>query len=721
MMQVRSPWQDPLDYIADTSIAERFPVPLLPDRPGQDLIADVERRFGQVDEKFVRALLATVMYVPGFQMQVVYKHQPQLITTVPGHLMDMRRHPRIEQGIGYGPTPCEVMVVGKMLGAEEVAKCRQFVGETSQVFYRALKQLGVPAEEAHGWYLTNLVKFAHPDPRGTDLPTSWVKSFLPVLLNEIVLCRPKVILCLGGDALKALLGSKTTLSSMVGTFREAEFGSGEFRHKARIFAAVHPAYVWRDTSRFPDLVDQLRFFLENKEADRTQPTGRYEFLMTEGELAGVVEQIRASKNPLIAVDCEWHGQHPSDPGSYVRTIQFSHVPGRSYCVVLHYQGGKPCFKPSVERAVYWLKRLLLPDSQAGYNPRVGGHFFRADLPWLISLGIDCRDQYAPADSPERCREEGGFDTGLMYHAYRETASFKLEEASAKLVGMPRYDRPKEQWLAVHVRQEEISKRELLGFGEMPDWVLLPYAAADADATIRLADRFMRPGGLLDRDDYGNNCWEPYWRAHRASLGILEMEMEGMPIDHQLLRKQQRAFREAYDALLADFRRKIRWPDFNPDSVDDVICFLFGKEYLAPAKRKRKQVPPKAVCMKLTPIKTTGKRPQAWEKAIAEAPGYVAPSVDKEVLGTFGHQYPLVRQLRDISFLGHMLSTHLRPVEEGPGGLESYIRNGRIHTHLWQTKETGRSSSSNPNLQNISNRREDDYRRILGWWEEVDDG
>lgn len=50
------------------------------------------------------------------------------------------------------------------------------------------------------------------------------------------------------------------------------------------------------------------------------------------------------------------------------------------------------------------------------------------------------------------------------------------------------------------------------------------------------------------------------------------------------------------------------------------------------------------------------------------------------------------------------------------GLLSHIstHDNRIHTTLYQTLETGRWSSARPNLQNIGKRREDDYKRILGW-------
>ena len=91
------------------------------------------------------------------------------------------------------------------------------------------------------------------------------------------------------------------------------------------------------------------------------------------------------------------------------------------------------------------------------------------------------------------------------------------------------------------------------------------------------------------------------------------------------------------------------------------------------------------------------------------------------MGILGQQHPLAAKVRDIRFLGQMLKTVLRPPEEKEDGTREYTSgllshvssDDRIHTHLLQTMETGRFSSSRPNLQNISKRREDDYKRILG--------
>lgn len=48
------------------------------------------------------------------------------------------------------------------------------------------------------------------------------------------------------------------------------------------------------------------------------------------------------------------------------------------------------------------------------------------------------------------------------------------------------------------------------------------------------------------------------------------------------------------------------------------------------------------------------------------------------------------------------------------GLIHHVRaDGRVHTHMWQTKETGRASSSKPPLQNLSSKREADLEDFAG--------
>jgi DNA polymerase I-like protein with 3'-5' exonuclease and polymerase domains len=105
-----------------------------------------------------------------------------------------------------------------------------------------------------------------------------------------------------------------------------------------------------------------------------------------------------------------------------------------------------------------------------------------------------------------------------------------------------------------------------------------------------------------------------------------------------------------------------------------------------------------------------------------------PSTDKESLGILGHQNATAAKIRDYKFIAQVLQSVLRkPVTDEDGAFElddkgnfqyekgilgSVHADGKVRTHLFQTKETGRASSSRPPLQNLSSRREDDYKRIL---------
>jgi DNA polymerase I-like protein with 3'-5' exonuclease and polymerase domains len=105
-----------------------------------------------------------------------------------------------------------------------------------------------------------------------------------------------------------------------------------------------------------------------------------------------------------------------------------------------------------------------------------------------------------------------------------------------------------------------------------------------------------------------------------------------------------------------------------------------------------------------------------------------PSTDKESLGILGHLNPTAAKIRDYKFIAQVLQSVLRkPITNDDGAFElnddgnfqyekgilgSIHADGKVRTHLFQTKETGRASSSRPPLQNLSSRREDDYKRIL---------
>ena len=749
-------------------LEEQFPfVPLnspgMP-RPGDNFIANALGLGDQAPEfdgkskksKLLRwgpgldYLYRRALYDENFTLQVNVKGQYKTAQLIPGHI-----YGDDTKDMNGGPHSADVMILGKHPGRDEMEQRRNFVGPTSQILFDAFDDLGV-MDERYGFYVDNLVHWPVLDAQSDSLPMAHKKDCDVLLQQTLRLVRPKYLLCLGSDASKWMLGTQYGVQSMVGRVKHLTIpihGPGEEPqyHTVQVMAATHPAAVHRTPELYPEFKDQIGLFISlvnGAEVGKRETDIHHVNVYKHRQLKQIVDEIRSDPDPLrriVAVDGEWEGEHPHNPGAYLRTVQFSTRHGEGINVVLRHQGGAPAFKPSIGHAVTELNRLLQPDPVEGYYPRPGGHFLRADLPWLLHEGIDIREQYMPPASPDLCRTAGGFETGLMYHAVNETASYRLTDMTVRLTRAPVYDARLKQHITDYCKAHDIKKEDLEGFGFLPSWILHPeptdpewgdnYAQYDPDVTRRIAIRHLEEGGLLDHDWHGNQSWEPYWRSHRASLGVLEMEMSGIMLDRDRVDRLTTLFMTVRDALLNSFRQAINWPTFNPESAPQCVAFLFGDRYSRKRDKERNMYipirPQGAMTLGLTPVKTTGKRSKLWADIMSRGEENAwTPSTDKEVLGILGHEHPLAMQLRDLKFITQVLKGPLRPPRASPDGMSwetdedghlifdkglaaAAQADGRVHTHISQNKETGRGASSRPPLQNLSKRREGDYSRIMG--------
>jgi len=696
-------------------------------------------------------LYTRALYDENFTLPVRVKDRMVTAAIVPGHLYGADL-----TGMQGGPRPAKVMIIGKNPGKEDAAAKKNFVGPPSQVLLDAFNELGVSDAERFSYYVYNLVGWPVLDQQSDTVPVSHKKDCDMLLHQTLRLVRPDYILCLGSDASKWLLGTQYGVQSMVGRVQELTIpvsrpGEPLVYHTSKVMAAMHPSAVYRTPETYPEFKSQLGLFMSL--TNGAEVGGREKFInhpniYKYSELKKIVDEVRNDPDPwrrVIAVDGEWEGEHPGNPGAYLRTVQFSTQHGEGVTVVLRHQGGEPAFKPSIGHAVEALNELLQDDPEAGYHPRPGGHFFRADLPWLVAEGIDIRAEYAPAETVQELRAKGGWDTGLMYHAVNETASYRLTDMTVRLTTAPVYDVRLKKHITDYCIDHDMKKEDLEGYGFLPAWILHPnpdepewgdnYAQYDADVTRRIAVRHLQEGGLLDSDWNGNPSWEPYWRSHRASLGVLEMEMSGMLLDRERVDQLTTLFIGVKQQLLESFRAAINWADFNPESSPQCVAFLFGDSYSTKRDKDTRQVisiaPPDAMRLNLQPVKTTGKRSKLWADVVTRREqNLYTPSTDKEVLGILGHAHPLAMQLRDLKFITQVLKGTLRPPAVSADGV-TWLRDddghlvydkglaacaqadSRVHTHISQNKETGRGSSARPPLQNISKRREGDYARILG--------
>jgi len=148
--------------------------------------------------------------------------------------------PATQTVFGQGPADARVMVVGEQPGDAEDLSGQPFVGPAGQLLDQVFGEVGV---DRGTLYLTNAVKHFHFQRRGkrrlhASPHASHATACRPWLMAEIESVRPKVIVCLGATAARAVFGPGFALMDDHGRWHVLDDGT-------RAFATVHPSWVLR--------------------------------------------------------------------------------------------------------------------------------------------------------------------------------------------------------------------------------------------------------------------------------------------------------------------------------------------------------------------------------------------------------------------------------------------------------------------------------------------
>ena len=157
---------------------------------------------------------------------------------------------------GEGNAKAIVMLVGEQPGNEEDEQGHPFVGPAGTLLEKALDEAGIARDRT---YVTNAVKHFKWEPRGKrrihktpaqreiDACNRWLNA-------EIDSVQPKLIVCLGATAGRAVLGHAVR----IGTLRGTVYSAPE-RPEQQIAVTYHPAYLLRqrDRERFAEAYEEL--------------------------------------------------------------------------------------------------------------------------------------------------------------------------------------------------------------------------------------------------------------------------------------------------------------------------------------------------------------------------------------------------------------------------------------------------------------------------------
>jgi len=146
--------------------------------------------------------------------------------------------------LGSGPVSATILFVGEQPGNDEDLRGLPFVGPAGKLLDRALVEAGIARTDV---YVTNVVKHFKFDERGKRRihkkpNTSELDACHPWLEAEILLIKPKMIVCLGATAAQAILGRDYRLTKERGKFRPHPWAPC-------VTATIHPSAVLRVSDR----------------------------------------------------------------------------------------------------------------------------------------------------------------------------------------------------------------------------------------------------------------------------------------------------------------------------------------------------------------------------------------------------------------------------------------------------------------------------------------
>ena len=152
---------------------------------------------------------------------------------------------RTQVVFGDGSRQSEILLIGEGPGQHEDEQGIPFVGAAGHLLDDMLEMIGLDRTKV---YIANVVKCRPPgnrDPLNTEQAVC-----LPWLRRQTALLRPKLIVCLGRIAAKAIIKEDFRIT--------AEHGQWFHRGGVWLTAIYHPAALLRDLGKRPETFEDLK-------------------------------------------------------------------------------------------------------------------------------------------------------------------------------------------------------------------------------------------------------------------------------------------------------------------------------------------------------------------------------------------------------------------------------------------------------------------------------
>ena len=456
-----------------------------------------------------------------------------------------------------------VLLVGEAPGKDELVAGEPFVGPAGEELDSCLREACLEEDQLR-W--ANCVRCMPTGPGGKARAPKPLElaSCLPALWAEVERVKPTVIVALGGTAISALLGRKSSVKAARGRVMDLPLPPGQDDASTyRVVGTYHPASVIHSVGRTrPSLVADLR--LAGQEAGClgpgvvTQEAGDYRVVAALEDIHAVVMEatasLQASGRPL-SIDVETCGRWFDDDG-------------RILCIGLSWDEGHGVVIPAQHKDSPWrdpgardqLIDMLRPLLEGPWGAT--GAYFGYDAHWLSvqwdvhpTLRLDVLDAYRVLNMGRAAKETG------------------LKDLGAELLGVPNWSAAVTQLTGGSM---DGAKLEAM----VPLETLCHYCAMDTDVALRLEGRLtplLREAGF---DAFYNSFLRGVWAL------LQEAEEAGAPIDEAVLARLETEYPALIEGAEAACRACPAWGKYERTVLEPAaLCAL------AVRLQKRKRLSP----------------------------------------------------------------------------------------------------------------------------------